>query len=61
LRLREAVRRTFARRGTTLPEGHPEAFQPEFQEQKEVLDAADLEFGKVLQRLRGPLPATLGG
>ena len=69
--LREAVRRTFERRGTALPEGEPQVFQPEFQEQKEVLwrqflernelNGTDLELGKVLQRLRGRLLATLGG
>lgn len=69
--LREAVRRTFARRGTALPEGEPQVFQPEFEEQKEVLwrqflernelNGSDLEFGKVLQRLRWRLLATLSG
>lgn len=68
--LREAVQRTFARRGTALPEGEPEVFQMEFREQKEVLwrqflgrnelEGMDLDFGKVLQRLRGRLLATLG-
>ena len=69
--LEEAVRRTFARRGTALPEGEPEVFQAEFREQKEALwrqflernelAGLDLEFEKVLRRLRGRLRATLGG
>lgn len=63
--LRAAVRRTFARRGTVRPEGEPEVFSLGFQEQKEVLwrqflerseiEGSDLEFGKVLQRLRNRL------
>ncbi len=67
--LKEAVRRTFARRGTPLPEGDPEVFQAEFREQKEALwrlfldrnelAGLDLEFEKVLQRLSVRLRATL--
>ena len=60
--LREAVRRTFARRGTARPEGEPVVFQKPFQEQQEKLwrqflernrlEGSDLEFGKVLERIR---------
>ena len=67
--LREAVRRTFARRGTALPEGEPQVFQPEFEEQKEVLwrqflernelNVPDLEFGKVLQMYSCPVELPL--
>lgn len=69
--LREAVRRTFARRGTARPDGEPEAFSPGFEEQKEVLwrqflerneiAGPHLEFGKVLVRLRGRLLPVLQG
>lgn len=60
--LHEAVRRTFVRRGTARPEGEPVVFQRLFQEQQEKLwrhflernrlVGSDLEFGKVLERIR---------
>lgn len=63
--LREAVRRTFTRRGTKLPDGEPDVFQPDFRKQREVLwrqflersriGTSELGFEQVLQRLRGRL------
>ncbi len=60
--LHEAVRRTFERRGTARPEGEPVVFQRPFQERQEKLwrhflernrlVGSDLEFGKVLERIR---------